>query len=139
MSQAPGSSRSGGRGRSPLRKPNAVDQHVGDRLRLRRRLLGLSQQELAARLGLALQQVQKYENGANRISASRLYQLCQVLEVPVAWFFEEMPNDVAEPKPPAANDRGALELVRSYARIEDEALRRKLCEIAKGFAAACGG
>ena len=108
-------------------------------MRLRRRLLGLSQEELASRLGLALQQVQKYESGANRISASRLYQLCQVLEVPVAWFFEEMPNDGAAPKAPAANDRGALELVRTYARIEDETLRRKLCEIAKRFAAARGG
>jgi len=136
MSQARGSSRCGGRGRSPLRKPNAVDQHVGARLRLRRHLLGLSQAELAARLGLALQQVQKYESGTNRISASRLYQLCQVLEVPITWFFEEMPDAAAEPLPPAANDRGALELVRSYERIEDETLRRKLCDIAKGFAAA---
>lgn len=134
MSQTSDSSRCGGRGRSPQRKPNAIDQHVGDRLRQRRRLLGLSQEELAARLGLALQQVQKYENGANRISASRLYQLGQLLEVPVAWFFEEMPPG-ASVNEAVANDRGALALVRIYVRIKDEALRRKLCEIAKGFAA----
>ncbi len=77
-----------GRGRSALRKANAVDAHVGTRLRVRRTLLGLNQADLAQMLGITSQQVQKYENGDNRISASRLYQLATLLEVPVAWFFE---------------------------------------------------
>jgi transcriptional regulator with XRE-family HTH domain len=143
MSEISGSSPCGGRDRSLQRKPNAVDAHVGERLRLRRRLLGLSQEELAARLGLALQQVQKYETGANRVSASRLYQLGRVLEVPVAWFFEAMPGEVVDAVPPAEaavkhEEAAARELVRLYTRIGDERLRRKLHEIAKDFAASGG-
>jgi transcriptional regulator with XRE-family HTH domain len=142
MSEISGSSPCGGRDRSLQRKPNAVDAHVGERLRLRRRLLGLSQEELAARLGLALQQVQKYETGANRVSASRLYQLGRVLEVPVAWFFESMPDDVVDAVRPAEaavkHEEAALELVRLYALIGDERLRRKLYEIARDFAASGG-
>lgn len=139
MSQASGPYQCVGEARSAQRKPNAVDAHVGERLRLRRKLLGLSQEELASRLGLALQQVQKYENGVNRVSASRLYQLCGVLEVPVAWFFEEMPG---APPPERATQPGldtggaaARDLFEVYARIEDETLRRSLVQIAKAFAA----
>ena len=75
--------------------PHPVDIHVGGRVRLRRTLLGMNQGKLAEALGLAFQQVQKYERGANRISSSKLYQLSQILDVPVSIFFDDMPADVA--------------------------------------------
>src|SRR5437868_7157320 len=71
-------------------KPNPVDVHVGNRLRLRRTLLGLSQQKVGEALGLTFQQVQKYERGANRIGASRLWDLSGVLDCPISFFFDEM-------------------------------------------------
>ena len=71
--------------------PNPIDVHVGSRIRLRRTLLGMSQERLAEAIGLTFQQVQKYERGANRIGSSRLYQLSQVLDVPVSYFFDDMP------------------------------------------------
>src|SRR5579862_3410669 len=71
-------------------KPNPVDVHVGSRVRLRRTLLGMSQEKLGDAIGLTFQQVQKYERGANRIGASRLYDLARVLDVPVSYFFEEL-------------------------------------------------
>jgi len=128
-----------GRGKAALRKPNAVDVHVGSRLRLRRTLLGISQEELAARLGLAFQQVQKYETGANRVSASRLFQLAGALDVPVAWFFEELDGAAADGGEPLGDTRAALDLVRVYARIGDDRLRRQLYEIAKSFARVANG
>src|SRR6266404_1584123 len=78
------------RGRMPSGKPNPVDVHVGSRVRLRRTLLGMSQEKLGEAIGLTFQQVQKYERGANRVGASRLYDLSRVLDVPVSFFFEEM-------------------------------------------------
>src|SRR5262245_39091705 len=78
------------RGRMPSGKPNPVDVHVGSRVRLRRTLLGMSQEKLGEAIGLTFQQVQKYERGANRIGASRLWDLSRVLDVPVAYFFDEM-------------------------------------------------
>src|SRR4051794_34996027 len=80
-------------------KPNPIDVHVGARVRLRRTLLGMSQERLGEALGLTFQQVQKYERGTNRIGASRLFDLSRVLEVPVSFFFEEMLADVAERSP----------------------------------------
>ncbi len=68
-----------------------IDAHVGRRLRLRRTLLGMNQSALGQAVGLTFQQIQKYERGANRIGSSRLYQFCQVLDVPVSFFFDEMP------------------------------------------------
>src|SRR5689334_4362799 len=80
-----------GRGRRPkLDKPNPVDVHVGARVRQRRTLLGMSQEKLGDALGLTFQQVQKYERGANRIGASRLHHVSQVLDVPVGYFFEDL-------------------------------------------------
>ena len=76
-------------------KPDPVDVHVGGRLRERRTLLGLSQDEIGARLGLGFQQIQKYERGTNRIGASRLYRLSKVLGVPVDFFFEDLSMEVA--------------------------------------------
>ena len=75
--------------------PNPIDVHVGGRVRLRRTLLGMSQDKLAQALGLTFQQIQKYERGANRIGSSRLYHLSQILDVPVSFFFDDMPAEVA--------------------------------------------
>ncbi|MBL4614923.1 MAG: helix-turn-helix transcriptional regulator, partial [Magnetovibrio sp.] len=80
--------------RPPLGTPRPVDVHVGARLRQRRTLLGMSQEKLGEAVGLTFQQIQKYERGANRIGASRLYQLSNVLDVSVSYFFEEMPGEV---------------------------------------------
>lgn len=74
------------------KKPHPVDVHVGSRVRLRRMLLGMSQEKLGERLGLTFQQVQKYEKGANRIGASRLYEISRILDVPVSHFFEDLPS-----------------------------------------------
>jgi transcriptional regulator with XRE-family HTH domain len=79
--------------------PNPVDMYVGARLRLRRTLLGMSQEAVADQLGLTFQQVQKYERGTNRVSSSRLFDLCRIFNVPIAFFFDEMPGDVAKQSP----------------------------------------
>jgi transcriptional regulator with XRE-family HTH domain len=80
-------------------KPNPIDVHVGSRVRLRRTLLGMSQEKLGEAIGLTFQQVQKYERGANRIGSSRLFDLARVLDVPVAYFFEEMTPETAARTP----------------------------------------
>ena len=81
------------RGRTPTGAPNPIDVHVGRRMRLRRQLLGLSQETLAAMLGLTFQQVQKYERGMNRIGASRLWDISKVLNVPISFFYDDMDPD----------------------------------------------
>ncbi len=91
--------RKSSRGRTPLGDPNPIDVHVGNRIRLRRTLLGLSQEKLASLLGLTFQQVQKYERGMNRVGASRLWDISKVLEVPVSFFYEDMNKDVASQSP----------------------------------------
>ncbi len=130
-------------------KPSPVDVHVGARMRQRRTLLGMNQTKLGDALGLSYQQVQKYESGANRMGASRLYDLSQIFDVPVAFFFEEMPSEVAasspaqwrrkakappsyEPNPMAR--RETLELVRAYYKISDPRVRRRLYELIKAAA-----
>jgi transcriptional regulator with XRE-family HTH domain len=127
----------------PVRKPNDVDAHVGSRLRQRRMLLGISQEQLAEMLGLTFQQVQKYERGTNRISASRLFQLARALDTPITWFFDEMVSERgverekaeqgAEDSDPMSR-RETLELVRVYSRIDDRKVRKKLYEMAKALA-----
>ncbi len=87
------------RGRTPQGEPNPIDVHVGNRIRLRRTLLGLSQEKLASLLGLTFQQVQKYERGMNRVGASRLWDIGKVLEVPVGFFYEDMDKEVANQSP----------------------------------------
>lgn len=87
------------RGRTPSGEPNPIDVHVGNRIRLRRTLLGLSQEKLATLLGLTFQQVQKYERGMNRVGASRLWDIGKVLEVPIGFFYEDMDKDVANQSP----------------------------------------
>jgi transcriptional regulator with XRE-family HTH domain len=132
-------------------KPNPVDIHVGSRLRLRRTLLGLSQEKLGASVGFTFQQIQKYERGANRIGASRLYAFSQVLDVPVSFFFDEMPPEISGKGGKAKGGlsdkaqtdftadplakRETLELVRAYYRIGAPTVRKRLFELAKSLAA----
>ena len=133
----------------PSGKPNPVDVHVGGRVRLRRTLLGMSQEKLGEAIGLTFQQVQKYERGANRIGASRLWDLSRVLDCPISFFFEEMDEGTASSSPrnlnmespdiePQENDpmakRETLELVRAYYRIKDYHVRRRIYELAKSLA-----
>ncbi len=87
------------RGRTPQGEPNPIDVHVGNRIRLRRTLLGLSQEKLASMLGLTFQQVQKYERGMNRVGASRLWDISKVLEAPINFFYEDMDKSVANQSP----------------------------------------
>ncbi len=108
-----------------------VDAHVGKRIRHRRWMLGMTQQQLADRVGIKFQQIQKYETGMNRVSASRLYDIAGVLEVPVAFFFEGLEG--GRPSPTAADylcDKEAMELVRAYYAIP-EAQRRRLFDLAR--------
>lgn len=125
--------------------PNAIDVHVGARVRLRRTLLGLSQVKLAEALGLTFQQVQKYERGVNRIGASRLYSLSKVLDVPIAFFFEDIPPGIAgeiRRQPPGMaepaaqhfdadpmSNRETMELVKAYYRVADPRKRRKVLDL----------
>src|SRR5216683_7437775 len=135
-------------GRQKGDKPNPIDIHVGSRVRLRRNMLGLSQEKLGEAIGLTFQQVQKYERGANRIGASRLYELSQVLDVPVEFFYDDtdpvralaIPAGFAEPPAEAFESdplrrRETIELVEAYYAIDDAAVRRRLFDLAKALAA----
>ena len=136
--------------RLPPGVSNPIDIHVGNRVRLRRTLLGLTQEKLGDEVGLTFQQIQKYERGANRIGASRLYQFNRILDVTVAYFFEELPNEVRShegqlkwglsdqkqaglQRDPMAR-RETLELVRAYYKITDPKLRAQLFEMTKALA-----
>lgn len=130
---------------------NAVDIHVGRRIRLRRTLLGMSQDQLSAALNITFQQVQKYERGTNRVSASRLWDISQILDVDIDYFFEEMSAETQAKSPrrvstsetrdkdrlmdkdPMAR-RETLELVRSYYTINDPAMRKQLAGLVKAVA-----
>ena len=131
------------RGRKPgSSKPDPVDINVGSKLRARRTLLGMSQEKLAEAVGLTFQQVQKYEMGKNRISASRLYQFAQILDVSISYFFEgyeeqrkdssdstdSLSDNIQEGFMPenVMNERETLELIRVYYSIHDPKLRRDL-------------
>ena len=132
-------------------KPNPVDIHVGSRVRLRRTLLGFSQEKLGEAVGLTFQQIQKYERGANRISASRMHALSRVLDVPVSFFFEDMPPEISgkggKPVPGVAERYKAefshdplakcetLELVRAYYRIKNPNVRKRLFGLVKSLSA----
>ncbi len=125
------------------RSSDPVDKHVGKRLRERRISLGLSQSAVSRALGITFQQLQKNEWGVNRIGASRLYMLSKVLDVPIAYFFEEMPDIVRKSMDDsvslddsgmsAMRDDEILKLVRIYYRIRDPKLRSRLLELCKSL------
>mgnify|MGYP004650171827 FL=1 len=137
------------RGRVNDNEPNPVDVHVGNRIRLRRTILHITQQQMAEMLGLTFQQIQKYEKGMNRVGASRLWDISRVLEVPMGFFFEDMDEDVVKNSPRMLNknqseknyffeeDRRSfdddpmkrketLELVRAYYKIPNRSIARNL-------------
>lgn len=124
--------------------PDPVDIHVGGRVRLRRTLLSMSQEKLASALGITFQQVQKYENGTNRVGASRLFHIAKILKVPVSFFFEGYQNtDAAEQVAESQegleasnmlNKKETVDLVRAYYTIEDPIVRKKFLEMIKTFA-----
>ena len=124
--------------------PDPVDVYVGQRLRQRRTLLGMSQEKLANAFGVSFQQVQKYERGANRISASRLHLLTNILDVPITYFFDGLPSsqmdgqlDHAEfgegEEDERMTSRETLELVRAYYRISNGSVRKKLVDLARAL------
>jgi len=134
------------------KKPNPVDQHVGSRVRLRRMLLGMSQERLGDSMGLTFQQVQKYEKGVNRIGASRLFQISKILDVPIQFFFEEAPqgdchaagSGLAEPDSEAfilefLNSREGLELNRAFVKIADPKVRKSVVDLVRALSAAGSG
>ena len=139
------------RGRTPEGAPNPIDVHVGNRIRLRRTLLGLSQDKLASLLGLTFQQVQKYERGMNRVGASRLWDISRVLDIPIGFFFEDMDKEVASQSPrmfivPEAENefleeenaiyeadpmqrKETLELVKAYYKIPNRKAAKHLFDL----------
>jgi len=130
------------------RQANLIDEHVGARVRLRRMLLGMSQEKLGESLGLTFQQVQKYEKGVNRIGASRLFDLAQVLGVPVQFFYDELSSTAAESgfatgfaERPAESyvvdflgSRDGLELNKAFVRITDPKVRRSVIDLVRSLA-----
>ena len=135
-------------------RPSPIDVHVGGRIRLRRTLLGMSQERLGEALGLTFQQVQKYERGVNRVGASRLFDLSRVLDVPIAFFFDDMPEQLAEMhgtsqytratggfaerqdpfgQDDTMNRRETLELVRAFYRITDPSVRKRVFELIRSM------
>ena len=135
--------------------PNPVDIYVGSKVKSRRLILGLSQEELAKSIGLTFQQVQKYERGTNRISVSRLVDICKVLKVQIDYFFEgtfagrpgarnpalkglsDTKQEALEPDPLMKRD--VLELVRAYSRIKSPQLKKQILEMAKAMSSQSEG
>lgn len=129
---------------------NPIDKHVGNRVRMRRMLAGISQEKLGGALGLTFQQVQKYEKGSNRISASRLQQIAQMLDVPVAFFFDGAPTgDI--PAPGLADSAATtyvseflatsegVQLTKAFAQIKSNRVRRRIIDLVESLAEADGG
>jgi len=135
-------------------RASPIDAHVGARIRLRRTLMGMSQERLGEKLGLTFQQVQKYERGVNRVGASRLFDLSRVLDVPISFFFDDMPEPLAKVHgsyqttraiggfaegqdgfgaDEVLNRRETLELVRAYYRITDPAVRKRVFDLIKSM------
>ena len=129
---------------SAIKTPNPVDMHVGSRVRMRRMMLGISQEKLANALGLSFQQVQKYEKGSNRIGASRLEHISRFLQVPVAFFFEGAPDASAVATSEEdtrslalmndfVSSPEGLRLVQSFAQIEDADVRRRIVDLVQAI------
>jgi transcriptional regulator with XRE-family HTH domain len=125
--------------------PNPIDKHVGSRVRMRRMMLGMSQEKLGDSLGLTFQQVQKYEKGTNRIGASRLQQISGILQVPVSFFFEGAPRSEGQhggmaeaPSPAYVSDflatSDGLSLTKAFMRIKDAKLRRRIVDLVEQIA-----
>ena len=126
--------------------PNPIDKHVGSRVRMRRMMLGMSQEKLGDALELTFQQVQKYEKGTNRIGASRLQQISHILQVPVAFFFEGAPHFPGggragledAPSPTYVSDflatSDGLSLTKAFMRIPDAKLRRRIVDLVQQIA-----
>jgi transcriptional regulator with XRE-family HTH domain len=124
--------------------PNPIDKHVGSRVRMRRMMLGMSQEKLGDALDLTFQQVQKYEKGTNRIGASRLQHISQILQVPVSFFFEGAPNMPGHsgmgeaPSPAYVSDflatSDGLSLTKSFIKIKSSKLRRRIVELVEQMA-----
>ncbi len=140
-------------------RPHPIDAHVGGRIRLRRTLMGMSQERLGEALGLTFQQVQKYERGVNRVGASRLFDLSRVLDVPISFFYDDMPEPLASlhgthhttratggfseaqdgfggagnSQDELLHRRETLELVRAYYRINELAVRKRVFELIKSM------
>ncbi len=125
------------------KQPNPIDIHVGSRVRLRRMMLGMSQEKLGEALGITFQQIQKYEKGTNRIGASRLQHIASVLTVPVSFFFEDAPGTPAD----AANLENSrdyvvdflsssegVQLNKAFVRIKDAKLRRRIIDLVRAAA-----
>lgn len=127
------------------RGPNAVDRHVGSRIRLRRQLLNMSQEKLGEELGVTFQQVQKYERGTNRVGAGRLFILARVLDVPVSFFYEGVSDAMTAPgfsegdQTPIVDDfiqsADGVALAQAFARIGDAKVRRRILELVRTLAA----
>lgn len=127
--------------------PNPTDIHVGNRIRLRRNMLGLSQEKLGESLGITFQQIQKYEKGTNRVGASRLQAIASILSVPVDFFFADAPGQHQGELPGMAEGRSTsyvvdfinsgegLQLNRAFARIADQKVRRRIIDLVKALAA----
>ncbi|KJF66796.1 MULTISPECIES: helix-turn-helix domain-containing protein [Rhizobium] len=129
------------------KKPNPIDIHVGSRIRLRRTMLGMSQEKLGESLGITFQQIQKYEKGTNRVGASRLQNISGILNVPVSFFFEDAPGDQVGGATGMAEASSSnyvvdflssaegLQLNRAFVKIADPKVRRRLVDLVKALAA----
>ncbi len=133
--------------------PSDIDVHVGQRMRIRRSLLGFSQEKLAEALDITFQQIQKYERGTNRVSAGRLFELSKVLNVPVSYFFEQMSDSVYPGStgfglsdndqdgfegPDVMSSKETLELIRTYYSIENPEMRKDIMRFIKSMAEKLG-
>ncbi|HWD14719.1 helix-turn-helix domain-containing protein [Pseudochrobactrum sp. sp1633] len=128
------------------KKPNPIDVHVGSRIRLRRNMLGLSQEKLGENLGITFQQIQKYEKGTNRVGASRLQAISSILSVPVAFFFEDAPEQAGQQNSGFSEDNETtyvvdflhtnegVQLTRYFTKISDPKVRRKIIDLVKTLA-----
>jgi len=129
------------------KKPNPIDIHVGSRVRLRRNMLGMSQEKLGESLGITFQQIQKYEKGTNRVGASRLQAISTILSVPVSFFFDDAPGQETGGNRGLAEDSSTtyvvdflnsaegLQLNRAFVKIADARVRRKVVDLVKALAA----
>jgi transcriptional regulator with XRE-family HTH domain len=131
------------------KKPDPIDIHVGSRVRLRRTMMGMSQEKLGDSLGITFQQIQKYEKGTNRMGASRLQNIAVVLNTPVAFFFEDAPQSVDETAGEGMNESKSpnyivdflsssegLQLNRAFVKIENNIIRRRIIDLVKSLAPA---